>query len=91
MTNAESNILEWIKKEVAGLTEIMLAIPGTTLAEEAKKRMEKLNKKRAEILKNESGWMEVGVTTLEDAAYSPTWCHLDIRDTGLDNIFIVKP
>jgi len=46
---------------------------------------------RAEILKNESEWMELGVTTLEDGAYAPTWCHLDIRNTGLDNIFIVKP
>ena len=35
--------------------------------------------------------MEVGVTTLEDGIYAPTWCHLDIRNTGLDNIFIVKP
>jgi hypothetical protein len=46
---------------------------------------------RAEIMKNESMWIEAGVTTMEHEAYSKTWCHLDIRYTGKDKIFIVKP
>jgi hypothetical protein len=46
---------------------------------------------RESILQNEEMWMDAGVTTLEDGAYAPTWCHLDIRTTNKRNIFIVKP
>lgn len=47
---------------------------------------------REEILKNEEMWIEAGVTTMEDAAYSKTWIHLDCRyRNNKKNIFIVKP
>lgn len=46
---------------------------------------------RNEFLMNEQQWMEAGLTTIEDGAYAPTWVHIDIRHTGKDNLFIVKP
>ena len=46
---------------------------------------------RAEFLKNEKEWLEMGLTTIEDGAYAPTWVHIDIRHTGKDSIFVVKP
>lgn len=46
---------------------------------------------RAEILAHEEEFMKVGLTTLEDGHFAPTWVHSDIRPTGLDNILIVKP
>ena len=44
------------------------------------------------ILDNESVFMSYGLTTMEDIAFTATWTHLDIRNTGmLTRIFIVKP
>lgn len=43
------------------------------------------------ILANEKVFMQAGLTTLEDVAYTKTWNHLDNRWTGLDHILIVKP
>ena len=31
------------------------------------------------------------ITTIEDGNYAPTWCHIDIRTTGMDELKIVKP
>jgi len=31
------------------------------------------------------------LTTIEDGAYAPSWCHIDIRTTGMDDLKIVKP
>lgn len=45
----------------------------------------------AMILANKDKYMELGLTTLEDVAYTSTWAHLDTRWTGLDEILIVKP
>lgn len=44
-----------------------------------------------EILHNEKAFMELGLTTMEDIAHTPTWNHLDIRYQGEDKIVIVKP
>jgi len=44
-----------------------------------------------EILKNERAFMKAGLTTLEDKADTPTWTHMDIRETGMKTIKIVKP
>jgi len=46
---------------------------------------------REAIMSNEQQWLEMGITTIEDGAYSPTWLHFDIRYTGKNNIFVVKP
>ena len=46
---------------------------------------------RQEIMANEEMWLDAGLTTIEDGAYSPTWLHFDIRNTGLNNIKVVKP
>jgi hypothetical protein len=45
-----------------------------------------------DIVNNYSGiYQKLGVTTLEDIAFTPTWTHIDCRNTGLNNILIVKP
>lgn len=46
---------------------------------------------REAILKKPKDFMSLGLTTLEDGAFAPTWVHSDIRTTGLDHILIVKP
>jgi hypothetical protein len=46
---------------------------------------------RKEIMDNEEMWLEVGLTVIEDGAFSPTWLHFDIRNTGKNTIFVVKP
>ncbi len=46
---------------------------------------------RADILKFKDLYMAKGLTTLEDAAFAPTWVHFDIRWTGSKDILIVKP
>lgn len=43
------------------------------------------------IMQNKKRYMGLGLTTLEDAAYAPTWVHLDVRWTGMSDILIVKP
>lgn len=49
------------------------------------------NEIRADILKNKDLYMSRGLTTLEDEHFAPTWVHFDIRPTGSNEIFIVKP
>lgn len=50
------------------------------------------DKVRAHILNNKEKYMGLGLTTLEDGKFAPSWCHLDTRYTGLKNeILIVKP
>ena len=46
---------------------------------------------RQDIENNYSIYRKAGLTTIEDGAYAPTWCHIDIRETGLDTLKIVKP
>jgi len=46
---------------------------------------------RDDIINNYDVYRKVGLTTIEDGAYAPTWCHIDIRDTKLDTLKIVKP
>jgi len=46
---------------------------------------------RYDIMKNESLYLDLGLTTIEDGVYAPTWVHFDIRTTGLNEIKIVKP
>ncbi len=46
---------------------------------------------REDIIKNQSMYLDKGLTTIEDGAYSPTWLHFDIRWTGQQKIKIVKP
>tara|TARA_R100000664_G_C2697776_1_gene99339 strand:+ start:103 stop:540 length:438 start_codon:yes stop_codon:yes gene_type:complete len=46
---------------------------------------------REDIIKNYSIYRKVGLTTIEDGEFAPTWCHIDIRETNLDELKIVKP
>ena len=46
---------------------------------------------RDDIIGNFDIYRKVGLTTIEDGDYAPTWCHIDIRETGLDTLKIVKP
>ena len=46
---------------------------------------------REEIIGNFDIYKKAGLTTIEDGAYAPSWCHIDIRDTKLDILKIVKP
>ena len=43
------------------------------------------------ILKNESHWMKKGITTLENINATPSWLHVDCRNTGSSKILIVNP
>lgn len=43
------------------------------------------------IMANEKVFMAAGLTCLEDIADTPAHVHMDIRQTGLDHILIVKP
>lgn len=43
------------------------------------------------ILANKDKYMALGLTTLEDVEFTPTWTHLDTRYTGSSEILIVKP
>lgn len=51
----------------------------------------KPDKVRQMIMDDEKAFMDAGLTTLEDGAFAPTWCHQDCRYTGLDHILIVRP
>jgi len=42
------------------------------------------------ILNNESSFMAMGVTRLEDRRDAPTWIHLDLAWTGADNIVVFR-
>jgi hypothetical protein len=60
------------------------------------KRGGKLEEIPADVIRNiitqhEAEFMAAGLTTIEDAAFSPSWLHMDIRWTGLNRILIVKP
>jgi len=46
---------------------------------------------REEIFANKSTFMNEGLTTLEDGEIADTWVHADLRNTGDDDIFVVKP
>ena len=46
---------------------------------------------RQDIENNYSIYRKVGLTTIEDGNYAPSWCHIDIRTTGMDELKIVKP
>jgi uncharacterized protein YcbK (DUF882 family) len=45
----------------------------------------------ADILKNQNIFLNQGLTTVEDIAITTSWVHIDIRYTGFDHIYIVKP
>lgn len=47
------------------------------------------NEIRTIILKNETVFMEKGLTVLESSKYAPGWIHSDMRWTGMKHIFIV--
>ena len=49
----------------------------------------KADEVREDITKNFDIYKKVGLTTIEDGAFAPTWCHIDIRDT--EGLLIVKP
>ena len=44
---------------------------------------------RTDIITHWPDYQAVGLTTIE--ADTPTWTHLDCRNTGLDKLYIVKP
>ena len=46
---------------------------------------------RDDIIKNFSLYKKLGLTTIEDAKFSPTWLHFDVRETNQDELKIVKP
>ena len=46
---------------------------------------------RADIIGNYDIYSKAGLTTIEDGEYAPSWCHIDIRTTGMDQLKIVKP
>ena len=43
------------------------------------------------ILANEAKWVAKGLTTLENITATPSWLHIDVRNTGSDKILIVNP
>jgi hypothetical protein len=45
----------------------------------------------AYILAHEKEFMNLGLTTIEDTSFTPSWLHIDARYTGLDTIKIIKP
>lgn len=49
------------------------------------------NEVRADIMKHQDDFMQAGITTIEDGAFSPTWVHADRRYTRMNTILIVKP
>ena len=46
---------------------------------------------REDIIGSWEIYRKAGMTTIEDGAYAPSWCHIDIRTTGMDDLKIVKP
>lgn len=49
------------------------------------------NEMRADILNNESLFLDHGLTRIEDGNFAPTWLHFDTAWTGDNKIHIVKP
>jgi hypothetical protein len=45
----------------------------------------------ADIMANQTWYMDQGITTVEEITHTPTWLHVDCRWTGEDKIRIVKP
>lgn len=43
------------------------------------------------ILKNKDAFMKAGLTTMEDIKMTPTWTHVDVRQTNKLDILIVQP
>ena len=46
---------------------------------------------RDDIITNFQDYALAGLTTIEDAVFSPTWLHADVRQTKIATLFIVKP
>ena len=46
---------------------------------------------REDIIKNQSLFMDKGLTRIEDGAFAPTWLHFDTAWTASSKIDIVKP
>jgi len=47
---------------------------------------------REDIIKNFDVYKKsTALTTIEDGNYAPTWCHIDIRETNIEELKIVKP
>ncbi len=44
-----------------------------------------------DILENQDFYLSIGVTTIEDIEIAKTWTHLDIRNTEMDTLKIVRP
>jgi len=36
-------------------------------------------------------YRKFGITTIEDKSFTPTWTHIDFRNTGQKDLLIVKP
>lgn len=43
------------------------------------------------IVDNEEAFRNVGLTTIEDIKYTPTWMHLDVRYSDSQDILYVRP
>ena len=47
---------------------------------------------RNKIIENKKEFLNLGLTTIESGEYSPTWVHIDSRNTGnAEDFLIVKP
>ena len=44
---------------------------------------------REDIIKNFDIYNKIGLTTIEDGKFAPTWCHIDVRES--EELLIVKP
>lgn len=44
-----------------------------------------------DITDNQSLYMKVGLTCVENVDYTPSWTHLDVRETNSSDILIVNP
>ena len=44
---------------------------------------------REELKNNYSIYKRLGLGAIEDGAFAPTWCHIDVRET--EELLIVKP
>ena len=49
------------------------------------------NEVRADIISNFDVYKKAGLTTIEHEDFAPSWVHLDIRTTNMDELKIVKP
>jgi len=46
---------------------------------------------REDIKSNFELYKELGLTTIESGDFAPTWCHIDLRWTDIEELLIVKP